>query len=374
MTPLRLIHSSDLHLGKRFGTFPEDVRGRLVDARHAALETLAQSARAEGAGQILLAGDTFDSETPSDAVRVQALAAIARDPGIQWWLLPGNHDSLRAEPLWDALRRDAPPNLRVLDTCEARQIGPDAFLLPAPLSHRHPSEDPTQPFMRVATPAGARRIGLAHGPTRTFHEEADRSAIIAADRADTAGLDYLALGDWHGPLQLGARTRYSGTPEFDRFRHAGRGSCLVVAFEAGAEPEIRQIETGRFLWDVIELTLAPGLDLIPELRARLPDPESRRNALLRLRLDGLVHLSDRTPLAAFLDRTIPEFGYVEVDLSGLRTEATAGDLDAIAQAGALRAAADALQRDATDASRSDADRRISGRALDRMWSLLHEVE
>ena len=32
MTEFRFIHSSDLHLGRRFGTLPEDIRSRLVDA------------------------------------------------------------------------------------------------------------------------------------------------------------------------------------------------------------------------------------------------------------------------------------------------------------------------------------------------------
>src|SRR5690606_42062732 len=61
----RFIHSSDLHIGKRFGNFPEDLRGRLREARLGALVRLAQQARAHGAGTVLLAGDTFDTETPT---------------------------------------------------------------------------------------------------------------------------------------------------------------------------------------------------------------------------------------------------------------------------------------------------------------------
>ncbi|TGV62892.1 DNA repair exonuclease, partial [Mesorhizobium sp. M00.F.Ca.ET.149.01.1.1] len=59
----RFIHSSDLHIGKRFGNMPEDLRGRLREARHGAISRLAEQARVHGASTILLAGDTFDTET-----------------------------------------------------------------------------------------------------------------------------------------------------------------------------------------------------------------------------------------------------------------------------------------------------------------------
>ncbi len=34
MAAFRFIHTADLHLGRRFGNFPEEARGRLVEARH----------------------------------------------------------------------------------------------------------------------------------------------------------------------------------------------------------------------------------------------------------------------------------------------------------------------------------------------------
>ena len=45
----RFIHTSDLHIGKRFGNMPEDLRGRLREARHTVIERLASQARDAGA-------------------------------------------------------------------------------------------------------------------------------------------------------------------------------------------------------------------------------------------------------------------------------------------------------------------------------------
>jgi len=57
----KFIHSSDLHLGKRFGNVSGDLPGRSREARHAVLSKLAEHALANGADTILLAGDTFDT-------------------------------------------------------------------------------------------------------------------------------------------------------------------------------------------------------------------------------------------------------------------------------------------------------------------------
>ena len=45
----RFIHSSDLHLGKRFGNFAGDLPGRLLEARHDVIARLAQHARRQNA-------------------------------------------------------------------------------------------------------------------------------------------------------------------------------------------------------------------------------------------------------------------------------------------------------------------------------------
>ncbi len=60
---------------------------------------------------VLLAGDTFDTETPAAQVRRQAFAEMAHDPAIRWVILPGNHDSLQASQLWTTLNAEAPENV-----------------------------------------------------------------------------------------------------------------------------------------------------------------------------------------------------------------------------------------------------------------------
>ncbi len=374
MTDFRLIHSSDLHLGKRFARFPGEISGRLTEARHAILGRLAQAARDTGARHVLVAGDVFDTETPSPRVVSQAVAAMADDSAINWWIIPGNHDSLAAEGLWDGFAAHAPGNVNLLRTDAPVEIGEGAWLLPAPLPRRRPGHDLTEAMDRAATPEGALRIGLAHGPVTDFSEESETGdAVIAPDRASRAGLDYLALGDWHGQMRIGDRTWYSGTPEYTDFRHAGRGSCLSITLSPGRTPDVTPVETGQFHWQAPDLALLPGGDPAAALDAMLPMPRSaRRDHLMKVGAKGRASLAEQAALAAAAQKAEPEFGYFELVTEALATEFDAADLDDIDRAGALRIAAERLAERATDETRATESRRIAEAALNRLYSYLHE--
>ena len=369
MTEFRFIHSSDLHLGRRFGNLPDDIRGRLVEARHTAIESLSTAARDHGASHVLIAGDLFDSETPSDRVWRQAFAAMGAAEGMQWWIIPGNHDSLAAESLWDRIRAQAPDGVHLVDAPEPLEIAPGATLLPSPAPRRFPGRDLTDWMPGCSTPEGHMRIGLAHGGIVTFGSEDDGAETIPPDRAASAGLDYLALGDWHGFKRIGERTFYSGSPERDRFKHQGRGVCLAVTIPGpGAMPQVAEIEVGQFDWFEIPLPLTPEQDAVDAFAAALPqDVTARRNTLLRVLASGWVRLPQRMELTRIAKDAAPEFGYFEFSDAELATECAADDLDEIAKDGALRMAADTLYGDAKEAATSAEDRAIAAAALRRLY-------
>ena len=370
MTDFRFIHSSDLHLGRRFGNLPEDIRGRLVEARHTAIKSLSVAARNHGARHILIAGDLFDTETPSDQVWRQALAAMGAAEKIQWWIIPGNHDSLAAEALWDRVRAHAPGGVHLVDTPEPREIASGATLLPSPAPRRFPGRDLTDWMPSCHTPEGQLRIGLAHGGIVTFGSEDDGAETIPADRAVSAGLDYLALGDWHGVMRIGERTFYSGSPERDRFKHQGRGVCLAVTIQGpGVIPQVTEVEIGQFDWSEIPLPLTPEQNAADAFAAALSqDGISRRDTLLRVCASGLVRLPQRMELAQAAADAAPEFAHFEFSDAELATEYAADDLDEIAKSGALRQAAEALYGEAGDAAMSAEDRAVAEAALRRLYS------
>jgi DNA repair exonuclease SbcCD nuclease subunit len=221
----------------------------------------------------------------------------------------------------------------------------------------------------AATEEGVMRIGLAHGAIQRFSEDADASDVIAPDRARRAGLDYLALGDWHGSLTVDPRTRYSGSPEPDRFKHDRPGhASLVTIAGRNAPPEVRELETGAFAWTSLPLELLDGDEPVSLLASVLPQLRSRRQTLARVVASGHVRLPGRTALAAAVEEVAPDFAFLEFDDEALVTECGTGDLDLIDRAGALREAADRLLTEAEDEDRSIAQRAIARAALTRLFS------
>ena len=76
---MRLIHSSDLQIGKVFGFLDPEIAALLQDARQAVVGALGQLATEQGATDVLLAGDTYDKQQPSQvtlAKPIEALAAV----------------------------------------------------------------------------------------------------------------------------------------------------------------------------------------------------------------------------------------------------------------------------------------------------------
>jgi hypothetical protein len=371
--PFRFLHASDLHIGRHFAAIPQaadgNIRGRLVEARQTAVQWLAAAARIHGARDILLAGDTFDTPTPSAQMLGQTRAMMAEAADLTWWLLPGNHDNLReGEPLWDSLRGVA--NLRVLDTTEPREMAEGVWLLPCPVEWRSAGRDPSAHLPGIDTPEGALRIGLAHGAITDFTES---GAAIPPDRDRTARLDYLALGDWHGRMAVSPRVQYCGSPEQDQFKHDRRGVALAVTLDApGAAPEVAEVETGLFLWREIALALAPRQDAAAALAEALP-VAGRRDTMIRLRAGGWAGLPEQAALREAAARIGVEFAHFELDLRGLGTQYETADLDAIDRGGALRRAAEALRAEAGDQGKPAEARTVAADALARLYGYVREA-
>lgn len=360
---MRFIHTSDWQLGKPFGRAPEEARAALKEARLDAIDRLAAAARAHGAPLVLVAGDVFDSAEPGDRVYRQALSRMKAQADVRFLLLPGNHDPLRADGLWSRLAAETPANVTALVEPKPLDLGEDAVLLPAPLTHKRSLADPTQWLDTAETPPGALRIGLAHGSVQTFGSHTDTN-LLAADRARRAGLAYLALGDWHGRLRIDERTYYSGTPEPDDFGREATGLGLLVEVSGSAPAQVTDLSIGRHHWREDDWMLSGAGDLAARVAALAPGVP-RQDLVVRLTVSGLVTLAERVAVRHQLeDGLAHEVRWLDLRADGLVTRPTDTDLAEIDAQGELRVAADRLR---TLAAEGGAEGRLAAAALERLY-------
>ncbi len=364
---MRFIHTADWQLGKQYGRFPNEVRAALTEARFDAIDSIGRAAEKHAAGHVLVAGDVFDTASPTDRTVVQALSRMKRYP-CKWWLLAGNHDYARGGGLWERLRAKLPANVIALDGPEAQELDAGVWLLPAPLMFRHTSSDPTEIFDQMQTPGASMRIGLAHGSVRDFGSQGETRNLIAPDRASRSDLAYLALGDWHGTLEVNARTWYSGTPETDQFLRDQPGQALMVELQSGVEPCVTPVRTGQYQWLIRNWQVADGAAFETKRKDFLKDCQAP-TTLLQLVVRGIVGLEDRLKILERLENDfIHELRFLDVTTDDLVGQPSDQDLAELAVEGALGVAAKRLRQKSLEGG---PDSEIAKRALEQLFVAYH---
>lgn len=269
---MKLIHLSDLHLGKRVNGF-----SMLEDQRYILREILKIIDR-EAPDGILIAGDVYDkSVPPAEAVALldEFLVELSRRQ-LQVYLISGNHDSperlafggrlmdqsgVHVAPVYDG---------RIISFTQQDQYGSvEIFLLPflKPAHVRrffpdNPIDSYTDALRTVlshaAVPSDKRTVLVTHqfvtGASRCDSEDISVGGSDNVDAAVFAPFDYVALGHIHNPQSAGApHIRYCGTPLKYSFSEAAHEkSVTVVELREKGTVDIRTIPL-KPLRDMAEL-------------------------------------------------------------------------------------------------------------------------
>jgi hypothetical protein len=313
---LTFIHTADWQLGKPFAGISDSAkRARVQQERIDALRRIRDAVRARQAKFVVVAGDLFDSPTPTKTTVAQSLGVIG-EFGVPVYAIPGNHDHGGLDGLWDQPffkqeHASRAPNFQVL--LERKPVVLDeAVLIPCPLLRRHETDDPTAWVRDLDfTPYGdTPRIVIAHGSTTIFGGQSDGEDVggpvntIAIERLPLADLDYVALGDWHGFTAAGPKSWYSGTHETDRFpkkdQLPGRVACVTVC--RGTRPVVEALVTGRLQWIAHELGINDDGPRQCEQTLTAATADAGFDAcLVDLSLRGSVSLAARRELDAVLE-------------------------------------------------------------------------
>lgn len=245
---MKLIHLSDLHLGKRLNDFS------LGEDQEYILNQILGIVEAEAPDAVVIAGDVYDKAIPSvEAVGLfdEFLVRLAK-LNTQIFVISGNHDSPERIAFGNRLLDAAGLHLspvysgRVEPITLEDDFGPVHFyLLPfvKPLHvRRFYPDDPTDTYTQVLSAAvehmdideRQRNILVTHQfVTGAARSDSEELCVGGADNVDSAVFqvfDYVALGHIHSPQHCGSeKVRYCGTPLKYSFSEVKDQKSVTVA-------------------------------------------------------------------------------------------------------------------------------------------------
>ena len=236
--PLRVVHTSDVHLGAYASSNDEkwEARRALMEEAFANVITLANDVEADA---LLICGDFFDNDRVSDAVVEYAGSEIARFKG-ETVIVPGNHDPMdEGRVYWRYSLEAMAPRLRIF-----RSHAGEVFEIPElqlVLWGRAflESDWHFRPLEGIPARLDKRwHIAMAHGHFVRADGDHGRSLLIHQHEIEAiAGQwDYLALGHWepHADVSHGGMTAvYSGAPLALSDSNTKSGWANVVDFGPG---------------------------------------------------------------------------------------------------------------------------------------------
>ncbi len=310
---MKLIHLSDLHLGKRVNEFS------MLEDQAFILREILQIIDEEQPQAVLLAGDIYDKSVPSgEAVQLfDGFLWELSSRKLQVFVISGNHDSperlsfggrlmegsgIHLAPVYSgkvepAVLEDAygPVNVYLLP-----------FLKPAHVRRYFPEEEigTYTEALRKAVEAmeihkEQRNVLVTHqfvtGASRSDSEEISVGGSDNVDASVFDDFDYVALGHIHGPQNIGSsRIRYCGTPLKYSFSEAGQQKSVTVAelkekgsLEVSVRPltplrDLREIR-GAYL-EVTEKSFYEGRNREDYLHITLTDEEDVPDGAAKLRV------------------------------------------------------------------------------------------
>lgn len=279
---MKLIHLSDLHLGKRVNDF-----SMLEDQKYI-LTKIINIIDEETPDAVIIAGDIYDKSVPSaEAVELfdEFLVRLSKR-NLKVCVISGNHDSperiafgsrlmsssgVYMSPVYDG---DVVP-VSISDDYGTVNVFMLPFMKPSHVKRFYPDDD-------ISTYSDAIQVAVKHmkvnpenrnilithqfvtGASRCESEDITVGGSDNVDASVFTPFDYVALGHIHSPQNVGVETiRYCGTPLKYSFSEAGQSKSITVV-------ELK--EKGHI--SVHTVPLVPKRDMV-EIKGRYMEVTSR---------------------------------------------------------------------------------------------------
>ena len=310
---MKLVHLSDLHLGKKVNEFS------MIEDQEYILTRIINSIDDEKPQVVMIAGDVYDKAVPSaEAVELfdDFLVRLSKRD-LKVFVISGNHDSPERIAFGSRLMNHSGVYMSpVYDgNIEPISIGDehgivDFFLLPfikpAHVKRYFPEAEIESYTDAIKKAVGEMHVNPDNRNVIITHQfvtgaslcESEERSVGGSDNIDGSvfdPFDYVALGHLHGPQKMGRETlRYCGTPLKYSFSEANheKSIAIVEIFEKDnisirkipLIPKRDLVEIRGKYCELVEKSLYQGLNTEDYYHITLLDEEDVPDALAKLRV------------------------------------------------------------------------------------------
>ncbi|NLC10992.1 MAG: DNA repair exonuclease, partial [Firmicutes bacterium] len=334
---LKLLHTSDLHIGMKYNGYPEYIKDELVGARFNALKTLVARANEEQCRLLVIAGDLFEKTTvpQNDVERViKILDAFAGDCIL---VLPGNHDFDNGlVDLWNIFKNNASEKILLLNENRVYHLQAshdlDLAVYPAPCNKKHGEENNLKWIGKLAgRPQAAWHLGVAHGALEGLSPDLNgKYFYMTMQELEALPIDLWLLGHTHLPFPKqasvsGNRIFNAGTPEPDGMDCPHKGHAWIIEIDEEKNVQAQRIDTGTFQFIDTEFTL-DNEDSFREMKKRFLTKGCEKN-LLCLKIKGRIDRQLFIKKEEFFQELSEKLAYFKFDDSDLGFKITDDVID-----------------------------------------------
>ena len=299
---MKLLHTADLHIDSPLTTHLDARRIRERKNELAMnLDRLIKAAISERADGIIIAGDLFDSQTPSRGALERVLYAISRAGVIKFFYLCGNHEknAIIASGI------PIPENLFIFG--EAWTYFPLGNTVLA--GRTTTSED----MFDTLDARSGNLIVVLHG---TLGDKCSPGGCIGRREAGECGARYIALGHYHSyskeQLSPFCEAVYCGAPEGRGFDETGKKGYVVLEV-TDSKIQHKFVEFAKRSLHIIDVNITGATksyevdDRISKAIGAIPHSD-----LVRVRLTGRRAPTLLDDLDGYIDRHKDGYYYFEL--------------------------------------------------------------
>lgn len=322
---MRFIATADWQLGMTAHYLPAEARARFAQARLDVVRRIGEVAQESGAEFVLVCGDVFESNQLDRGIIARTFEAL-RHIDVPVVLLPGNHDALSSDSIYDdaTFLSLQPAHVHVLRSNEPYRIADGVEIVGAPLFSKAPSTDLVAGALSGLEPPGndVIRILAGHGGVSSLSMGRESEALIdvptVTDALERGVIAAALIGDRHGTYEVAPGFWYPGAPEVTHHREDDPGNVLLVEVDETAPQDasgrhritVEKVPVGRWRFITVSADVNSGDD-VQALAARLGELPSKECTAVWLSLRGTVSTSVNAQLQQVLDEASALFARMD---------------------------------------------------------------